>query len=212
MIEAARDSTKKLNLQRVSFAVKDIETYSSEKISEKYEVVYSNAALHWVDDHTVIQRILENLVAPGGFLAVQMPDTRRQPSHTLMKEAAVNCGFGDAVSDVRIPRMHHEYEWYYDLLQPCCQHIDMWSTEAVQQLPTAGSIHPVLQYTSSTGLRPIVAAVRGASNDADAAEALFLGEYTRLLTTHYTERRNCNGEDMITLFPFRRFFFVARKK
>ena len=53
-----------------------------------YEVVYSNAALHWVPDHkTLFPSLMRSLVCPGGVLAVQMPDTRTQPSHTLMIDA-----------------------------------------------------------------------------------------------------------------------------
>lgn len=223
MIQAARDHTASLGLPNVSFDIKNIEEYCSNlDIIPQFDVVFSNAAFHWIADQSLLQRALASLVKPGGVLAIQMPDTRSQPSHTLMKEAAVNCGYGHVVEDVRIPRVEYDAEWYYDLLHPYCQHIDMWSTEFVQQLPTSPDIHPVLQYTSSTGLMPIVTAIRehhssesaattNSDINADDAEALFLAEYSRLLSIHYPKRSACNGTGSITLFPFRRFFFVATK-
>jgi trans-aconitate 2-methyltransferase len=223
MIEAARQHTTTLGLSQVLFEIKNIEEFCCDSdVNMQFDIVYSNAAFHWIADQTMLQRALTNLVRPGGVLAIQMPDTRSQPSHTLMKEAAENCGYGHVVQDVRIPRVEYDPEWYYDMLQPYCQHIDMWSTEFVQQLPTSPDIHPVLQYTSSTGLRPIVAAIRehhstvgtattNSDISADDAEALFLTEYTRLLSMHYPKRADCDGTGSVTLFPFRRFFFVATK-
>ena len=56
--------------------------------SEGYDVVYSNAALHWVSGHeTIFPQMMRSLVAAGGVLAVQMPDTRTQLSHTLIVDA-----------------------------------------------------------------------------------------------------------------------------
>ena len=56
--------------------------------SHSYDVVYSNAALHWVHNHNVLFRhIMMNVVRKNGIFAVQMPDTRVQLSHTLMMDA-----------------------------------------------------------------------------------------------------------------------------
>src|SRR6266508_921542 len=37
------------------------------------DVIYSNAALHWLDDHAHLFPRLVSVLAPGGTLAVQMP-------------------------------------------------------------------------------------------------------------------------------------------
>src|SRR6476660_7408760 len=50
------------------------------------DVVYSNAALHWLPDHaTLFPSILRSL-ASGGVLAVQMPNNFAAPSHTSILE------------------------------------------------------------------------------------------------------------------------------
>lgn len=44
---------------------------------EQADVIFSNAALHWVPDHRrILPRVLEQL-KPGGVFAMQIPDTRR---------------------------------------------------------------------------------------------------------------------------------------
>ena len=44
-------------------------------------LIFSNAALHWLDDHHRLLPRLAGLLAPGGTLAVQMPHQNRAPSH-----------------------------------------------------------------------------------------------------------------------------------
>src|SRR3954464_3622067 len=41
--------------------------------SKRYDLVYSNAALHWLPDHARLFPTVMTAVAPGGYLAVQMP-------------------------------------------------------------------------------------------------------------------------------------------
>ena len=40
---------------------------------EKLDLIFSNAALHWVADHPALLQRLTAALAPGGQLAVQMP-------------------------------------------------------------------------------------------------------------------------------------------
>jgi trans-aconitate 2-methyltransferase len=50
--------------------------------------VFSNAALHWVDDHAALFARLTAAVAAGGQLAVQMPANHDYPTHTVAAEVA----------------------------------------------------------------------------------------------------------------------------
>jgi len=49
--------------------------------AHKYDLIYSNAALHWLPDHGRLFPSLLEKVEPGGILAVQMPAQFRTPSH-----------------------------------------------------------------------------------------------------------------------------------
>src|SRR5256885_10184756 len=45
------------------------------------DVIFSNAALHWVPDHAQLLPRLVSQLASHGVLAVQMPHNHRAPSH-----------------------------------------------------------------------------------------------------------------------------------
>jgi trans-aconitate 2-methyltransferase len=53
-----------------------------------YDLVFSNAALHWVTDHAGLFARLALALAPGGQLAVQMPANFDEASHTVAAEVA----------------------------------------------------------------------------------------------------------------------------
>lgn len=61
-----------------------------EAVAGEFDLVFSNAALHWVDEHASVLAKLTKSVAPGGQLAMQMPANQDHPSHvvahTLAKE------------------------------------------------------------------------------------------------------------------------------
>jgi trans-aconitate 2-methyltransferase len=48
-----------------------------------YDLIFSNAALHWVDDHAALFRRLAGALTPNGQIAVQMPAMYDDPSQTI---------------------------------------------------------------------------------------------------------------------------------
>lgn len=68
----------------LSFRQGDIATFSG----GVFDVVLSNAALHWVPDHEALLPRLAALVASGGQLAIQVPANDRHPSHAVAAEVA----------------------------------------------------------------------------------------------------------------------------
>ena len=81
MIEAARK-----RLPQVKFDLSDIDTWSE---SGPFDVIFANAVLQWVPDHATLLPSLVSKLAPGGSLAIQMPDNLQQPSHRLMREVEI---------------------------------------------------------------------------------------------------------------------------
>lgn len=53
-----------------------------------FDVVLSNAAIHWVPDHEALLPRLGALVAPGGQLAIQAPANDHHASHAVAREVA----------------------------------------------------------------------------------------------------------------------------
>ncbi|MCU1227288.1 MAG: Trans-aconitate 2-methyltransferase [Acidobacteria bacterium] len=74
----------------------NIETFTSD---QSFDLVFSNAALHWVPNHETLFARLTSLIAEDGQLAVQMPANDDHASHRIAGEVAER-SFGIA------PRVH----------------------------------------------------------------------------------------------------------
>jgi trans-aconitate 2-methyltransferase len=64
---------------------------------EPFDLVLSNAALHWVEDHRALLAKLAARLAPGGQIAVQVPANETHPSHTVAIEVAREEPFATAL-------------------------------------------------------------------------------------------------------------------
>lgn len=60
-----------------------------EHVEGEWDLIFSHAATHWVDDqHSLIPRLLSHLTADGQ-LAIQVPSNHGHPTHTLITEMAM---------------------------------------------------------------------------------------------------------------------------
>lgn len=57
-----------------------------------YDLVFSNAALHWVPDHESLFHRLTSFLGQDGQLAIQMPANDDHPSHRVAAELAAGSG------------------------------------------------------------------------------------------------------------------------
>jgi trans-aconitate 2-methyltransferase len=159
------------------------------------DLLFSNATFQWVPDHAAaLKRLLEAL-PPGGVLAVQMPDNMHEPSHTLMAEVAREGGWATAETEVLQRETLPDPEFYYDLLRPHCQALDMWHTIYAHVLDNAGSI---VEWFKSTSLRPYTTPL------TDSAREAYLAAYERRVAEAYPPRY-----DGKVILNFPRFFIVA---
>lgn len=76
------------------FAKGDLGAFVS---SPRWDLVFSNAAVHWVPDHPALFARLAGLLAPGGQLAIQMPANEDHPSHAIAARIAGEIPFRDAL-------------------------------------------------------------------------------------------------------------------
>ncbi len=190
MLAAARK-----RLPALSFEQSDIAEWSD---TEPVDLLYANASLQWVPNHPrLIPRLLEGL-APGGVLAVQMPDNLEEPSHVLMRDTAADPRFASLIGDarrLRIPILSAQR--YYDLLSPLAA-VDIWRTTYYNRLDGAADI---VQWLRSSGLKPFLEPL------TPGLQALFLAEYERRIEAAYPARA-----DGKRLLAFPRLFFVARRR
>jgi trans-aconitate 2-methyltransferase len=165
--------------------------------SRPADLIYSNAALHWLPDHARLFPALFDALAPGGVLAVQIPRNFSAPSHTSISEAALAGPWRAKLEPLLRPAPVHEPDVYYGLLAAKATSLDMWETEYVQALE---GTDPVKEWVKGTWLRPLLDALDGQERDA------FEAAYAKLVARAYPTRA-----DGRTLFPFRRLFMIAER-
>lgn len=72
MIEKAR-----ARLPNVSFDLADVSTWAP---AQPVDVIFANAVFQWLPEHPDVFQRLMGFLAPGGALAVQMPDNMGEDS------------------------------------------------------------------------------------------------------------------------------------
>lgn len=162
------------------------------------EVIYSNAALHWLGDHDRLFPALLSLLARGGVLAVQMPRNFSAPSHTAIADAVRSGPWRARLEPLLRPVPVADAAFYFDLLAPGAAALDIWETEYLQALEGE---RPVKEWTQGTWLRPLLDALD------EPERSRFEACYAELVAQAYPRR-----PDGVTLFPFRRLFIVARAR
>jgi trans-aconitate 2-methyltransferase len=160
-------------------------------------LIFSNAALHWLDDHEVLLPRLAQALACGGTLAVQMPHQNNAPSHRLWPSLAAEF-WGDEYAGL-FPPGAHEPAVYHRLLRGQGD-LTLWETSYFQTLPVSGTGHPVRLFTEASYARPLLQRLDPARRERliSAYEAAIDKTYPR-------------AADGTVLFPFRRLFFTLTR-
>ena len=191
-------ATMLANARGLSGAVTWVETdIAAWQPEQPLDLIFSNAALQWLDRHEVLFPRLMTALGKGGVLAVQMSRNFDAPSHRLMRETAEESPWRDRLRNILRAEPVMPPERYYDLLAPLAEEIEIWETEYLHILD---GDTPVLDWVRGTGLRPLLDVL----TDPDE-RAHFIERYQGKLANTYPRR-----SDGRTLFPFRRLFMVAR--
>ena len=161
-----------------------------------YDVIYSNAALQWLDNQHVLLPRLMGFVVPGGTFAFQVPVNFHAPSHALMREVATGPRFAARLLDVQ-NIVFHTAEEYFDQLRPSARDLDIWETTYLHELDGEDAVY---RWLSATSLRPYLAALEGEAREE------FIHLFKARLNEAYPRRA-----DGTTLFAFQRLFVVAIK-
>ena len=84
-------------------------------------LLFSNATMHWLDDHRPLLPHLVGQLTRGGVLAVQIPCNRDAPCHLLIDATASDGPWRPRLSQVRpIFQSVESPEVYYQILAPTC--------------------------------------------------------------------------------------------
>src|SRR3954469_4058678 len=163
--------------------------------ADPVDVLISNATLQWVPGHLELVPDLLGNVAPGGWLAFQVPGNFGEPSHTLRHRLEADPRFAPHLTGVRGPEAF-DPEVYLELLLALGCEVDAWETTYLHVLHGED---PVFTWVSGTGARPTLQAL------PDDLRPDVEQEFKRRLREAYPER------DGAVVLPFRRVFVVARR-
>jgi trans-aconitate 2-methyltransferase len=161
------------------------------------ELIYSNAALHWLPEHATLLPMLVGHLAPAGVLAIQMPRNFAAPSHTLIAETVRDGSWREQLLPLLRGAPVHEPAYYLRLLTPLAAEIDIWETEYLHVLRGPD---PVKEWVKGSWLKQFL----GRLEPADRVR--FEADYAARLRTAYP--RQADGS---TLLPFRRLFILLIK-
>jgi len=165
--------------------------------AQPVDLLYSNAALHWLNDHeTLIPGLLDGL-KPGGWLAIQMPRNFDAKSHMCIVDAIELGPWRSKLEPHLRRRPVAEPATYWQMLHERTAALEIWETEYLQVLSGA---NPVAEYTKGTWLKQFLDRLDEPERSA------FEADYRQRVVLHYPKQA-----DGRTLFPFRRLFILAQK-
>jgi trans-aconitate 2-methyltransferase len=111
--EAMLAKARPLSGNGLTFEAGNISDFAEEAA---FDVIFSNAALHWVPDHPRVLARLTRGLRPGGQLAVQVPANADHPSHAIADELAREEGFSEYVGNGLTAHAVSAPERYAELL------------------------------------------------------------------------------------------------
>ena len=158
------------------------------------DVIFSNAALHWLPDHdTVFPRLIGKL-APAGNIYVQMPRNFAEPDHRTIDRVVHDGRWADRLTPLWSRARVNSPESYVELLGPYCSDLDVWETVYYQRLRGP---NPVARWIEGAALRPYLAVLGEERQEfMDAIDTAILAAYPP-------------DDQGVTLYPFRRLFIAA---
>lgn len=154
---------------------------------ERYDLVFSNAALQWLGDHATLFPELLARVAAAGVLAIQMPARYGAVQDRILREMAPR----------PVQTWHvHEPAFYYDTLAPVAAGFDLWTTTYYHLM---ADVEGIVEWYKGTAMRPYLEAL-----GSEDEQQRFIREYTDRLRPHFPAQ-----PDGTVLFPFQRLFLIA---
>jgi trans-aconitate 2-methyltransferase len=177
------------------FELGDIQAFAG-----AWDVIFSNAALQWVNDHRSLIPRLFSLLRPGGQLVVQVPSNFDHPTHRLIDELAAQelfrSGLGGWGLDWSRSRPVLSIEQYADLLYTQgATEIVVFEKVYPHVLPDAGAL---ADWMSGTALVPYMERL------ADGLRDQFMERYRARLREIFPQEP--------VFYGFRRVLFSALRK
>jgi trans-aconitate 2-methyltransferase len=165
-----------------------------EDLTGNWDLIFSNAALQWSENH---EALIPNLFAKlnsGGQLAVQVPSNHNHISHQLIRETASEEPFRTALNEYNRQSPVLSIEKYADLLFQCgAEEINVFEKVYAHVLENSDAI---VEWIKGTALVPYLERLGG---EKDSFLQTVRGKLGRALP------------QSPVFYPFKRTFISARK-
>lgn len=181
---------KQLEHPRLRFELQAIET-----VEGSWDLVFSHAAIQWVDDHRWLVPKLFSLVRPAGQLVVQLPSNHGHPTHTLIETIASEEPFRRALGGWSRQWPTLSIEEYAQLLyEQGATEITVFEKVYLHVLADADAL---ADWVSGTALVPYFERLPA--------------ELREQFMARYRERLRARWPSAPVLYPFRRILFAASR-
>ncbi len=163
-------------------------------LTGEWDLIFSNAALQWSENHAELIPCLFNKLAPGGQIAVQVPSNHNHISHQIYRETAEEDMFKFILQGFQRYSPVLTIENYSRILFNCgAEEINIFEKIYPHVLENADA---VVEWIYGTALVPYFER---------------LGEYQDKFIQSIHEKMRAAMPDSPVFYPFRRILFSARK-
>jgi trans-aconitate 2-methyltransferase len=184
---------------RLGFVQADLREW---RAAQPVDVLITNATLQWVPGHLDLLPTLLGQVTPGGWFAMGVPGNFTAPSHALLAELQQDDRWSGYFTGAQFRPASHEPADYLRALIAAGAQAEVWETTYYYVLPGGNG---VLDFVSSTALRPVLTELGGPGTDA-AGE--FVNAYAAALRVAYPLTQL--ADRTVQILPFRRLFAIAQ--
>ena len=189
MLDAARAASRFASRPGLVFAQGD-----QSQLTDAWDLIFSNAALQWSENHTELIPYLYEKLTPGGQIAVQIPSNHNHISHQIYRETANEEMFKFILNGYQRYAPVLSIDDYARILFNCgAENIIVFEKIYPHVLADSDA---VVEWISGTALVPYFER---------------LGEHKEEFVKSIREQMRAAMPDSPVFYPFRRILFSARK-
>lgn len=190
------DSSAQMLEKAASFASSSLQFEQGDqaKLMGEWDLIFSNAALQWSENHAELIPRLYRQLAPGGQIAVQVPSNHNHVSHQIYRETAAEEPFRSILNGFQRYAPVLSIDEYARLFFECgADDITVFEKVYAHVLEDADA---VVEWISGTALVPYFER---------------LGEHKEEFVNAIRARMRLALPDHPVFYPFRRTLFSARR-
>jgi trans-aconitate 2-methyltransferase len=163
-----------------------------------FDIVFSNAAIHWIPQHDMLLRRLFRMLRGNGILAVQVPANQESPLYRAILRVSESGKWSAYTKGRESAIIYNSVAYYYGQLVSYAEDVVLWETVYYHIM---NSHQDLIEWYQSTAMKPFLDSL-----PSDESREEFKGEVLAACKASYPLQR-----DGKLLYPFKRLFFTARK-